>query len=57
MLEPRGLTMSIPIRTGVVDRYGLTICVGGGAAFPADPEGERQETLAKLAAFSSPEEG
>jgi len=56
VLEPRGLTMSIPIRTGVVDRYGLTLCVGGGVPFPADPEGERQETLAKLAAFSAPED-
>jgi anthranilate/para-aminobenzoate synthase component I len=55
VLEPRGLTMSIPIRTGVVDRYGLTLCVGGGVQLPADPQGERQETLAKLAAFSAPD--
>jgi anthranilate/para-aminobenzoate synthase component I len=56
VLEPRGLTMSIPIRTGVVDRYGLTLCVGAGVQFPADSEGEgeHQETLAKLAAFSAP---
>jgi para-aminobenzoate synthetase component I len=54
VLEPRGLTMSIPIRTGVVDRYGLTLCVGGGVPLVADPEAERQETLAKIAAFSSP---
>lgn len=54
VLEPRGLTMSIPIRTGVLDRYGLTLCVGGGVPQEADPEAERQETLAKIAAFSSP---
>jgi anthranilate/para-aminobenzoate synthase component I len=54
VLEPRGLTMSIPIRTGVLDRYGLTLCVGGGVPAVADPEGEHQETLAKLAAFSAP---
>jgi para-aminobenzoate synthetase component I len=54
VLEPRGLSMSIPIRTGVVDRYGLTLCVGGGAVAEGDPEDERQETLAKIAAFSAP---
>jgi anthranilate/para-aminobenzoate synthase component I len=54
VLEPRGLTMSIPIRTGIVDRYGLTLCVGGGVPLIADPESERQETLARIAAFSVP---
>lgn len=54
VLEPRGLTMSIPIRTGIIDRYGLTLCVGGGVPLVADPEAERQETLAKIAAFSEP---
>jgi anthranilate/para-aminobenzoate synthase component I len=52
VLEPRGLSMSIPIRTGVVDRYGLTLCVGGGVLAHADPEAERQETLARIAGFS-----
>ncbi len=54
VLEPRGLTMSIPIRTSVVDRYGLTLCVGGGVPLVPDPETEQQETLAKIAAFSAP---
>jgi para-aminobenzoate synthetase component I len=54
VLEPRGLTMSIPIRTGVLDRYGLTLCVGGSVSQEADPEAEHQDTLAKLAAFWSP---
>jgi para-aminobenzoate synthetase component 1 len=54
VLEPRGLSMSIPIRTGVVDRYGLTLCVGGSVLLDGDPESERQETLAKIAAFSAP---
>lgn len=54
VLEPAGLSMSIPIRTGVVDRYGLTLCVGGGVVEGGDPEAERQETLAKIAAFSPP---
>jgi para-aminobenzoate synthetase component I len=54
VLEPRGLSMSIPIRTGVVDRYGLTLCVGSSVLLDGDPESERQETLAKIAAFSAP---
>lgn len=54
VLEPRGLSMSIPIRTGVIDRYGLTLCVGGAVRVEADARAEEQETLAKLAAFSSP---
>jgi anthranilate/para-aminobenzoate synthase component I len=54
VLEPRGLSMSIPIRTGVVDRYGLTLCVGGSVLLDGDPESERQETLAKISAFSAP---
>jgi para-aminobenzoate synthetase component I len=52
VLEPAGLSMSIPIRTGVVDRYGLTLCVGSDVQDDVDPEAERLETQAKLAAFS-----
>ena len=52
LLEPRGLRMSIPIRTAVVDRYGINLCAGGGIVIDSDPEAERQETLAKTLAFS-----
>ncbi len=54
LLEPEGLRMSIPIRTGVLDRYGLTLCAGGGIVIDSDPEAEREETLAKTRAFVAP---
>lgn len=54
LLEPAGLRMSIPIRTGVVDRYGLTLCAGGGIVIDSDPEEERLETIAKTRAFEAP---
>jgi para-aminobenzoate synthetase component 1 len=52
LLEPDGLCMSIPIRTGVLDRYGLTLCAGGGIVIDSDPEAEREETVAKTLAFA-----
>ncbi|MEM9454340.1 MAG: chorismate-binding protein [Myxococcota bacterium] len=54
VLEPAGIRMSIPIRTAVVDRYGLNLCAGGGIVIDSDPEAERLETLAKTLAFSEP---
>jgi len=54
LLEPAGLRMSIPIRTGVLDRYGLTLCAGGGIVIDSDPEAERLETIDKTRAFSGP---
>ncbi|MCA9650777.1 MAG: anthranilate synthase component I family protein [Myxococcales bacterium] len=54
LLEPGGLRMSIPIRTGVLDRYGLTVCAGGGIVIDSDPEAERLETVAKTVAFGAP---
>lgn len=51
VLEPDGLRMSIPIRTAVVDRYGLNLCAGGGIVIDSEPEAERLETLAKTRAF------
>ncbi len=54
VLEPRGLTMSLPVRTGVVDRYGLTLCVGGGVMLDGNAEHDELDTLAKIAAFSAP---
>lgn len=54
LLEPAGLRMSIPIRTGVLDRYGLTLCAGGGIVIDSDPEQERQETIDKTRAFEAP---
>ncbi|MEM7160036.1 MAG: chorismate-binding protein [Myxococcota bacterium] len=52
LLEPGGLRMSIPIRTGVFDRYGLTLCAGGGIVIDSDPEAERLETIDKTLAFA-----
>ena len=51
LLEPRGLTASIPIRTAVAERSGLTLCSGGGIVADSDPEAERLETLVKASAF------
>jgi anthranilate/para-aminobenzoate synthase component I len=51
VLEPTGLRMSIPIRTGILDRGGLTLRSGGGIVVDSDAEDERQETLAKARAF------
>ena len=53
VLEPGGLTASIPIRTAIADRNGLTICSGGGIVADSDPEAERLETLIKARAFDS----
>jgi para-aminobenzoate synthetase component 1 len=50
-LEPGGLRASIPIRTAMVDRGGLTLDCGGGVVADSDPEEERLETLAKARAF------
>lgn len=51
LLEPSGLRMSIPIRTGVLDAEGLELRSGGGIVIDSDPEDERRETLAKARAF------
>lgn len=51
LLEPSGLRMSIPIRTGVLDSSGLELRSGGGIVIDSDPEAERRETLAKARAF------
>jgi anthranilate/para-aminobenzoate synthase component I len=51
VLEPEGLRMSIPIRTGILDREGLRLRSGGGIVVDSDAEDERQETLAKARAF------
>ncbi len=54
LLEPGGLRMSIPIRTGVLDRDGLQLHAGGGIVLDSDPESEREETWAKTRAFAPP---
>ncbi len=51
VLEPGGLRMSIPIRTGWLDGTGLELFAGGGIVADSDPEAERLETIAKTAAF------
>ncbi len=51
LLEPTGLRMSIPIRTGLLDAHGLELRSGGGIVIDSDPEAERLETLAKARAF------
>jgi len=53
ILEPRGVTASIPIRTGVVSRRGIELCSGGGIVADSDPEAERCETLVKARAFDA----
>lgn len=52
VLEPGGLRMSIPIRTGWLDADGLELFAGGGIVADSDPEAERLETIAKTAAFT-----
>jgi anthranilate/para-aminobenzoate synthase component I len=52
VLEPGGLRMSIPIRTGWMDAWGLSLFAGGGIVADSDAEAERLETIAKTAAFS-----
>ena len=52
LLEPGGVRMSIPIRTGVLDRDGLHLHAGGGITIDSDPEAEREETWAKTRAFA-----
>jgi anthranilate/para-aminobenzoate synthase component I len=54
LLEPRGTTWGIPIRTGVITREGLELHAGGGVVFDSDPEGERLETVLKTRAFAAP---
>ncbi len=51
VLEPRGLSVSIPIRTALLGRSGLWLRSGGGIVVDSDPEQERLETLAKSRAF------
>jgi len=53
VLEPGGLRMSIPIRTGWVDEHGLSLHAGGGIVLDSDPEAERLETIAKTRAFEA----
>jgi anthranilate/para-aminobenzoate synthase component I len=53
-LDPTGFRMSIPIRTGVIDDDGLTVCAGGGIVIDSDPEAERAETQTKTLAFCRP---
>jgi para-aminobenzoate synthetase component 1 len=50
-MDAEGLRVSIPIRTGIVDRTGLVLRSGGGIVIDSDPEAERLETLAKARAF------
>jgi anthranilate/para-aminobenzoate synthase component I len=52
LLEPTGMRMSIPIRTGLLDREGLHLHAGGGIVADSDPEAEREETWAKTRAFA-----
>ncbi len=52
VLAPDGLRMSIPIRTGVLDRQGLSLHAGGGIVIDSEPEAERRETWAKVRAFA-----
>jgi anthranilate/para-aminobenzoate synthase component I len=51
LLDPTGFRMSIPIRTGMLDDEGLTLCAGGGIVIDSDPEAERIETETKTLAF------
>lgn len=52
VLEPTGARLSIPIRTGLVDARGLSLCAGGGIVSDSDPEAERRETVDKTRAFA-----
>jgi anthranilate/para-aminobenzoate synthase component I len=51
VLHPGGVDMSIPIRTGLLDKDGLWLRSGGGIVADSDPEGERLETITKTLAF------
>ena len=51
VLHPDGLDMSIPIRTGMLDKDGLWLRSGGGIVADSDPERERLETITKTLAF------
>ncbi|MEZ4452328.1 MAG: anthranilate synthase component I family protein [Nannocystaceae bacterium] len=51
-LGPGGLRASIPIRTAILDRSGLSLCSGGGLVADSDPEDEWRETLVKARAFA-----
>ena len=51
VLEPGGLRMSIPIRTAVIDRYGLDMCAGGTIVGDTDPESECLETVSATEGF------
>lgn len=55
LLEPDGLRMSIPIRTGELSAEGLQLCAGGGIVIDSEPEAERCETLVKTLAFAPPD--
>lgn len=55
LLEPTGLRMSIPIRTGELSNEGLVLCAGGGIVADSDPEAERMETVVKTLAFAPPD--
>lgn len=55
LLEPAGLRMSIPIRTGELTGAGLSLCAGGGIVSDSDPEAERIETVLKTLAFAPPQ--
>ena len=46
---------SIPIRTGLVGRFGLELLAGGGIVADSDPEAERVETEVKTRAFRPPD--
>jgi anthranilate/para-aminobenzoate synthase component I len=52
VLEPKGLRISIPIRTAMLDARGAELHSGGGIVADSDPEAERRETIAKAQAFN-----
>lgn len=57
LLHPRGATLSIAIRSGILDAQGLRVHAGGGIVIDSEPEAERLETLAKVRAFAGQPEG
>jgi anthranilate/para-aminobenzoate synthase component I len=44
--------LSVAIRSGLADAHGIVVYGGGGITIGSDPESERLETVAKVAAFS-----
>ena len=57
VLHDDGFDLSIPIRTGILDRTGMWLRSGGGIVADSDPERERIETETKTLAFDPSRQG